>query len=483
MKQLARRALMRAGQFVLHPLERRQEALRQQLVKRLDRLDERVERALSQAQENAALLSARGRGGRQRAAARGEALPRTAAELPELPAPVFTGGLTHEIESLTACPACHHETFSLVAEYNRFLMRSDAPDACAARYDYSLCHGCGVVFARLRPVGQRFRCFLERFEETLGRARKQGSAVDVFGSRRLTVEEASRIQASAARGVFADGRSARDTVPALLRDRLAASAHIEILTSLLPLSSPRVLELRPRFGAIGGGIRRLFGGETCALPLFEAQQIVMREAYGTRADALLDYDQFAIPYEGQFDLVVANHMVTHAVRPAALLATVRERLKPGGHLYLYNEPDEADFLDGGKSMFKTLNPFHLQTFDLPSLTRVLQAAGFHTLFSTSYQGNGVVLAELADPYTPEPPGAKARARRLARYAAARDRSILMLPDALRSHFRSEWEAVVGRGFDSGLVALDDRGALRLRRGGRLRPARACPSTSLKASRA
>jgi len=62
---------------------------------------------------------------------------------------------------------------------------------------------------------------------------------------------------------------------------------------------------------------------------------------------------------------------------------------------------------------------------------------------------------------------KARARRLKRYAAARDRSILMLPDQLRGHFREEWEPLLARAFEDGLVALDDKGALRLSRGGRL----------------
>src|SRR4029078_11697021 len=103
---------------------------------------------------------------------------------------------------------------------------------------------------------------------------------------------------------------------------------------------------------------RQCGGESFALPLFEAQQLIVREVYGTRADALLDFDRFPSPYDGAFDLVVANHVMTHAVRPAALLASLRERMAPGGHLYLYNEPDEADLLDHGQSMVETLNPFH-----------------------------------------------------------------------------------------------------------------------------
>ena len=54
-------------------------------------------------------------------------------------------------------------------------------------------------------------------------------------------------------------------------------------------------------------------------------------------------------------------MLTHAVRPREFLATVRSRLRPGGHLYIYSESVEAEFLEQGHSMFNTLNPFHLQT--------------------------------------------------------------------------------------------------------------------------
>jgi len=463
MRQFARRALTRAGQLLLDPVERRQDTLRQQLVKRLDRLDERVERALVQAQQNTALL-ANGRGPRssRAGATRGGTLPRQASEL--APATIASNGhaLGGEIETLDQCPCCGAGAFTPVCEFNRFLTSEPAPDAAAARYDYSLCHGCGVVFARMRPVGARFRTLLDRFEDTLGR-QKQGTGLNLLGSAPLSLEQAASLRNAAARGVFAPpAGNGHSPLPAVLRDRLAVSAHVEILTSLLTLSSPRVLELRPRFGAIGAAIRRLMGGETYALPLFETQQLIVQEVAKTRADALLDYDQFTIPYDGVFDLVVANHMVTHAIRPAEMLATIRSRMAPGGHLYLYNEPDEADFLDGRKSMFKTLNPFHLQTFDLPSLSRLLRATGFRTIFSTHYQGNCVVLAELAEP-TLEPLGEKARARRLTRYSAARDRSILMLPDTLRGHFRDDWEALMARAFDAGLVTLDDKGRLRLRR--------------------
>jgi SAM-dependent methyltransferase len=251
-------------------------------------------------------------------------------------------------------------------------------------------------------------------------------------------------------------------LPHLLRDRLAVAPHVEIISSLATLNEPRVLELRPRFGAIGATLRRLFGGETFALPLFEVQQFLAREVYGARADFLLDYDSFSIPYDGAFDLVVANHLLTHAVRPADALATVRQRLAPGGHLYLYNEPDEADFLETGKSIFNTLNAFHLQTFEAQSLARALLATGFEPVFIGHHDDNLVALARVA-PQQPRWKGISDRelGRRLERYRAARDRSILALPDEPRKYFAEEWETVVERGLAAGLLGLDPDGHLRV----------------------
>ena len=45
---------------------------------------------------------------------------------------------------------------------------ASAPDAAATRADYALCRRCGVVFARRRPVGARFRYLIEHFEDSFG---------------------------------------------------------------------------------------------------------------------------------------------------------------------------------------------------------------------------------------------------------------------------------------------------------------------------
>ena len=168
----------------------------------------------------------------------------------------------------------------------------------------------------------------------------------------------------------------KDYLPSLMNDRLASSMHVEILGSLLPLKAPRVLEIRSRLGSISAMLQRLYGASCTAMTLFENQRFLIEEVYGIPASCPIDFDAFGIPFEGRFDLIISNHMLTHSVRPKDFLATVRERLTPGGHLYLYQEPMEGEFLDRGKSMFNTLNPFHLQTFNQPSAVRALEANGF-----------------------------------------------------------------------------------------------------------
>jgi SAM-dependent methyltransferase len=472
MKDFLRRGTERVMRALLKPLEERAEAQHQRLVSKIERLEKRMDAALAKGQAEARLLASRveGQTGSTRSGLRrrlGGRIPQHAHEL-ETPSETQTGEAipADRIIELTACSACGHNTFTPVCEYNRFFLSETAPDAAAMRADYALCHRCGVAFARRRPVGERFRFLVEHFEETIGRVPADESrGTKLLGSRRLTVEESEQLRTRAAQPMFVSEvprPKHRQHLPQLLRDRLAVAAHVEILGSLVKLDAPRVLEIRPRFGAIGGALRRLYGGETFALPLFEAQQVLVREVYGTCAEHLLDYDAFSIPYSGCFDLIVANHLLTHAVHPREALATIRQRLAPGGHLYLYNEPDEGDFLDSGKSIFNTLNAFHLQTFDGASLARALQSAGFEPVYIGHHHDNCIALARVAaDTAVWDPISKKALARRLAKYAQARDLGILSLPDRLKGLFASEWEAVVQRAFAARTIDFDGDGNLRI----------------------
>ena len=349
-------------------------------------------------------------------------------------------------------------------------------------YNYSLCHSCGVVYAQQRPAGERYRWLLERFEETLGRTEVGAPRPGKFAlsSSALGEQEREQLRRMAANGVFVSahsGLSRKDYLPSLMNDRLASSMHVEILGSLLPLQpegqprsggashTPRVLEIRSRLGSIGAMLQRLYGADCSAMTLFENQRFLIHEVYGFPASCPIDFDAFSIPFEGRFDLIISNHMLTHSVRPREFLATVRDRLVPGGYLYLYQEPMEGEFLDRGKSMFNTLNPFHLQTFNQQSAVRALEANGFKVMFCAVRDDLFLALAQAIDPagdgWTRM--SDSERSRRRSAYRVANDTAILRVPEHLRAPFAADWDAVVERSLASGVATRTSDGRIRVRK--------------------
>lgn len=360
---------------------------------------------------------------------------------------------------LSACPVCGESSSTLVSEYNRFLLANEAPDESSKVYNYSLCHGCGIVYAARRPVGRRFRELLAGFHENLGRVGRPSAWLNP-GT--LSEGERQHIRNLAVPGPLVSehtGTSDKAWMPSALSDRLATSPHVVLLSSLLTLEKPRVLEVRSRSGAILDALRRMWGASVFALPIFESQQEVVRALYGITADALIDFEHFQIPYDGAFDLIVSNHMLTHSVKPGDYLDTISAALAPGGHLYLYNEMDEAEFLGKTRSMFSVFNPFHLQIFSPASLTRALAARGFEVVFlGHTDRIHMMCLARKAAPVQSTMPKGELK-KRARQYTAARDLSILALPERRRAVFAAEWDQIVERAVLSGMATVDERGRI------------------------
>jgi len=378
------------------------------------------------------------------------------------------------IERLAACPVCGGSERSAVCRYNKMITMASVPDANAALYDYALCHGCGLVYATRRPSGPRFAWLLEHFEESLGRAqmgaRRSGKLT--LSSYELDDAAKEQLRALAGRGVFVSehqGLTPKEYLWQLQADRFSNSRHVELLGSLLQLKAPRVLEIRSRLGSISEALRRLYGADVRAMAMFPNQRFLIQEVYGINADARLDFDTFSVPEGGPFDLVIANHMVTHSIRPGAFLAAVKASLAPGGHVYFYNEPLEDEFLRDEKSMFNTLNAFHMQTFNRESFVRVLRVAGFevlhvgrdgHNLFCLARKADGAAAA--VDAIPAPMPEAEQKQRRSA-YRKAYDLSIVLLPEHARPRFADVWAKTLDRVKDRGLLAEDVRGRLRVMR--------------------
>jgi SAM-dependent methyltransferase len=77
-----------------------------------------------------------------------------------------------------------------------------------------------------------------------------------------------------------------------------------------------------------------------------------------------------------FDVVIANHFLTHAHDPRALVAYFRTILADTGTLVLYNELDHDLSLKSMTAYARGLNFFHKQLFTRRTLVGFLQACGF-----------------------------------------------------------------------------------------------------------
>lgn len=369
---------------------------------------------------------------------------------------------------LEACSVCGGTERTLVNPWNKFILIPKAPDQTSARYDYSVCHTCGVLYATRRPIGTRYRFLLEHFGEVIARpGARPGDAVTnrLLNPYPLSDADRDELRHLASQGVFVSdhlGLNGKQYLAPLLRDRFENCVHTDIIGSLLEPRGARVVEVRSRAGTILDGLRRAWGADVYAMPIWESQQFLLREVFGIPTSPLIDFEHFEIPFDGQFDLIVCNHMLTHSLRPCDFFAELRRKLKPGGHVYFYREPDDAEFLMGNQSMFATLNALHMQTFDQAAFVRGLARHGFETVFNKSRDLHHLVLARLtAEPPEFIPMTVKQRKARINAYRQAFDRAVLGVDESLRTRVAAEWPAAVERAVAAGVADYDERGRLRL----------------------
>ncbi len=373
------------------------------------------------------------------------------------PRGVDEGAVANDWLELRACPACRTAERTVVCEWNKLVLLDTAPDEHAWRYDYAVCHGCGILYATRRPTGRRYRYLVDHFEDVIDK----DAGNPLLNPYPLTDADRERYRQLIGKGVFVSDHEGGPHLRGVLSDRLENAAHVELLGSLLEPRGARVLEIRPRAGTILEGLRRHYGADVYAMPIFESQQFIIQELYGIPTSALIDFDCFRIPFEGTFDLIVCNHMFNHAVRLDAFLATVRAALKPGGCVYLYNEIDDSEFLGGGQSMIATMNPLHLQAADTASLARAVGAAGFSPVFVKGHKRRNLCLMRRTETIDWTPMPSDAREARIAAYRHARDRAVLRAPDHVRARFAEQWPVTVERAVAAGLARFDEQGALRI----------------------
>ena len=370
--------------------------------------------------------------------------------------------------TLDACPVCGGAERTPVNPWNKFILIPKAPDQTSAQYDYAVCHSCGVLYATRRPTGSRYHFLLEHFGEVVAKKGSRGTGEitnRLLNPYPLSDADREELRRLAAHGVFVSdhlGLTGKQYLAPLLRDRFENCVHTDIISSLIEPRGARIVEVRSRAGTILDGLRRAWGATVFAMPIWESQQFLLEELFGITTSTLIDFEHFQIPFDGEFDLIICNHMFTHSVRPRDFFAELRRKLKPGGHVYFYMECDDAEFLAGNQSMFATLNPLHMQAFDQASFVRGLAANGFETVFIKGRNLHHLALARLAStPATMKPIGGKQRDARIEAYRQAFDRAVLGVDEALRPRVAAEWPGAVERAVASGVADYDERGRLRL----------------------
>ncbi len=271
------------------------------------------------------------------------------------------------MESLTSCPGCEGEDIVAVFPYNdlRYLGHDVDPDLAVS--DFHLCRSCGLMYARRRQAAADFASYYERFAEWENRSYAVYPPPEKF-----------------------------------IQGKKDAAVEITQVLAEQGLLRPdaRVLHVRADGGALLAHLRDAHGVQAVyGLDVFETNRRFARDHFRLPEVEPLAYGEFRIPFGStRFDLIVANHLLTHACRPRQAMAVLRERLSPEGALFLYNEQDHLLGFGRGASFLRDgINNFHKQVLYESSLLTLLRLGGFSGTVVGQRNTSPLVVARPAAP--------------------------------------------------------------------------------------
>jgi len=369
--------------------------------------------------------------------------------------------------ALAACPGCGGTTREPVCEVNGLVLLASMRDSPLCRYEYALCRSCGLVYATCRPEGDELTYLYSRFDEVLGRADDEETA-----ARQDAVSDAERasIAARLSRGwlVTEEGNPSDDAwMPDVFEERVLNSFHVNVVGSLVPVEGKRVLELRATTGFMLDVLRRRYGAaEVFAMPMSERHALII-DALNPMPTAMIDFDRLDVPFEGSFDLILARHMLTHALEPGRLWRLLADRVPDGGFVYFYLENDDRFMFEARrKNLIGELKAFHFQNFDLDTLARMLRFNGFEPVFVRHPRPGKSEMVCAARRDARVRPAAMPEAafnERLAMYRRWRELSVLSLPPEVQALFGDEVGDMARRAEAAGLGASGRDGRFALRK--------------------
>lgn len=370
--------------------------------------------------------------------------------------------------SVSSCLVCNSVKRTIVAEYNRLIAIESLCGSDLARSDYALCHGCGLVYATLRPDRAEYDYMYENFNELTLRENKTQQNIFI-----LPDELDAAMRAELDRGFVpwwelrtAEVEEGDRVRGPMLREFDSTLSDLPDLLLHLDFAGAHVLQIRAKTGQFADFLMRALGARSVDLmTLFPAHTYMALKYPGVRAAAGLDYETFHIPFDEQYDIIIENHALTHMLSANDTFEEFRRHIRDDGALYVKNELDDARLFAKGNNMFAELRSFHFQQFDIPTLSRMLATYGFAPLGLRHPHHRKALMAGVArkEPISPAQapriPSGELKAR-LAMYRRWRDESVLSLPRELAGAlFGAELKSMRKRVTAAGGMARDRKGRL------------------------
>lgn len=210
---------------------------------------------------------------------------------------------------------------------------------------WSICKDCGLIFAGLRPPGAGSSAwYLPLFKHSEERG------YDAFPLPGAYVASKAK----------SNGR---------LYDIIAARGLIRQGASLL--------HVRCATGELLRLAKQNLSADVWGLDFFAACVAHANTMLGeTRVAQMIEPEPLNPFPQKKFDVIIANHMTTHAHEPAVLISRFRDWLNDDGVLIVYNEPDHQLTLKSFKAYPRGINFFHKQLFTEATFISSMRCWGF-----------------------------------------------------------------------------------------------------------
>ncbi|MGI9490547.1 MAG: class I SAM-dependent methyltransferase [Geminicoccaceae bacterium] len=250
---------------------------------------------------------------------------------------------------LRKCPACDSQELRDVDLETNLTSQHKALIGQAVMWEasYASCPQCELMFARNRQEQGEIDAYYAAF-----------AAIE---KRKYTVyplpEEFIELQSAFSERLIGKLRDAQLISPdiSVLNIRCECGIHLE--------------KLRDEYD-----IKDVYG-----LDYFESNLRHAREKLGLNNVGMLEPYLDELPFgQKKFDLILANHLLTHALDPMGLLRLLRDRLSPGGAIVFYNELDHIPIMDMKKVFSRGIVSYHKQLLTRASLENMLRSAGYDT---------------------------------------------------------------------------------------------------------